>query len=91
MKLVIEFDPVKDVINREKHGLSLAEADQLDWETLKSFNDERVDYGENRQVGFAFKSRRLHAVVYTYRGMNLRIISLRKANKRERKWYENQK
>ena len=90
MEVVIEFDPVKDAANRQKHGLSLRDADRIDWSTLKSLHDERFDYGENRQVGFAFIGKRLHACVYTYRGMNLRIISLRKANKKERKCYEKQ-
>jgi len=89
MTLTIEYDPAKDAVNRKKHGVSLGDAELLDWKTLKSFHDDRRIYGETRQVGYAYLDKRLHAVVYTYRGMALRIISLRKANKKERKWYEN--
>jgi len=86
--MLITFDPAKDARNREKHGISLVEAEHLDWETVKSFHDRRRAYGEDRQVGYGFLKGRLHSVVYTYRGMSLRIISLRKANMRERKKYE---
>lgn len=40
-------------------------------------------YGEVRMIGFAYIGLRLCCVVYTGRGDERRIISLRKANKRE--------
>jgi uncharacterized protein len=86
---MIEYDKAKDALNLAKHGVSLADAEMLDWRTLKSYHADIRVYGESRQVGYAYLGKRLYAVVYTYRGMTLRIISLRKANKRERKWYEN--
>ena len=86
----IEFDPNKDAINCEKHGLSLAEAAQLEWETLIAEPDERSPHGEQRMVGFVLMGDRLHCVVYTDRDVVRRIISLRKANTREVKRYANQ-
>ncbi len=88
--MLFEFDPEKDKANIKKHGVSLADAELLDWHTLKAYYADIHLYGESRQVGYAYFGKRLYAVIYTYRGMTLRIISLRKANKRERKWYENQ-
>lgn len=85
--MTIEFDPEKDVANVRKHGISLASAELLDWETIQVESDARHDYGETRQIGYGFLNNRLHAIVFTYRGLTLRVISLRKANKRERKKY----
>ena len=45
--------------------------------------DHRVDYGEQREIAIAYIGRRLHVVVYVQRSLARRIISLRKANKRE--------
>ena len=45
--------------------------------------DTRRDYGEARMIGFAYIGLRLCCVVYADRCEERRIISLRKANKRE--------
>ena len=79
----ILFDPAKDAANLAKHGLSLADAAQLEWDTLWARPDQRRDYGERRTVGFVYLGLRLCCVVYTERGEVRRIISLRKANARE--------
>jgi uncharacterized protein len=42
----IEFDPAKDAINRQKHGLSLADATRMDIESAALVPDERHAYGE---------------------------------------------
>jgi len=83
----IEFDLDKDRINQEKHGVSLAEVENLEWETLWAFEDNRKDYGEVRIIGFAYIGNRLYSVVYTHRETSIRIISLRKANSREVRRY----
>ncbi|MDX2073851.1 MAG: BrnT family toxin [Alphaproteobacteria bacterium] len=86
--MVFEYDDAKDAINREVRGIPLSAAEELDWTTLKGFEDKRKDYGEKRYVGYALRDNRLYAVVYTYRRHIVRIISLRKANRKERKWYD---
>jgi uncharacterized DUF497 family protein len=83
----IDFDPAKNAINIAKHGMSLAEAKNIEWNTLWAFQDERADYGEVRMIGFAYIGQRLHCMVDTDRGDVRRIISLRKTNKREEKRY----
>ena len=45
--------------------------------------DRRQDYGEVRVIGFAYVGLRLFCVVFTDRGDERRVISLRKANARE--------
>ena len=83
----IEFDPAKDSGNVDKHGVSLALAESLEWDWLISRPDGRKDYGEPREIGFAPIGPRVFCVVFVQRGDNLRIISLRKANSREVKFY----
>ncbi|WNB78043.1 BrnT family toxin [Methylomonas koyamae] len=83
----ITFDPEKDRINQQKHGLSLADAEKLEWSELFFWPDDRIDYGEPRFIGYAPIGQRLYCVVYVDRGDVRRIISLRKANPREVKLY----
>jgi len=80
---MITFDPSKDQANREKHGISLAEADFLDWDAALVQEDDRKDYGETRLVALAPMADRLYCCVYVEREEAKRIISLRKANRRE--------
>ena len=79
----MEFDSRKDAANLAKHGVSLAEAARLDWDTLWAIDDRRRLYGEHRMIGYALLADRLFCVVFTDRGSTRRIISLRKANNRE--------
>lgn len=79
----IEYDSGKDAANVAKHGVSLAEATELDWDTLLAMEDRRRDYGECRMIGYALQGERLYCVVFTDRGTVRRIISLRKAKNRE--------
>jgi uncharacterized DUF497 family protein len=44
----IEFDPDKDAANRRKHGLSLADAERIDFDTAIYRPDHRYHYGEER-------------------------------------------
>lgn len=90
MKLT--FDPKKDAANVAKHGLSLAMAEDLEWETLKCKQDTRREYGEPRQIGYVVADDRLFCVVFVDRPVDApterRVISLRKANSREVKQYD---
>lgn len=79
----IEFDPGKDAINTEKHGVSLADAALLEWSEMWVTEDLRGDYGERRMIGFAPIGSRVYCLVYTLRNETVRVISLRKANRRE--------
>ncbi len=83
----IEYDDAKDAANIEKHGISLAFAALLFEEDYKEMPDNRQDYGERRMIASGFIEGRLFVCVYTWRGRRRRIISLRKANGRERDAY----
>ena len=83
----LQFDSLKDELNQQKHGVSLTLAADLDWELGIVWDDERVDYGERRQCCLAPFGSRLFFVVFVDRAEQRRIISLRKANVREIKFY----
>jgi uncharacterized DUF497 family protein len=51
--------------------------------------DTRFDYGEDRYQTIGIVEGRVFFVTYTIRGLVIRIISARKANKKEVKNYEN--
>ena len=79
----IEFDPGKDRLNIQKHGISLAEVVEFDWDTAQIEEDLRFLYAEKRFEATGWLGERLHVVVYCKRSIKRRIISLRKANDRE--------
>jgi uncharacterized DUF497 family protein len=85
--MYIEFDPVKDVANQTKHGVSLSVAGELDWEAALLWIDDRVEYGEMRMIALAPKTEILYYVAFVDRGEARRVISLRRANRREVKHY----
>ena len=81
------FDPAKDKIHRAKHGVSLGLAELLFAGPHLSMTDDRFEYGEIRAVAFGLINGRLFACVHADRKAERRVISLRKANKREVKRY----
>lgn len=75
----IEFDPAKDAINRQKHGVSLAYAVNMADAIVVA--DER--YGEARFRLYGLIEGEWHCAAVTLRGKAVRIISLRRAHKKE--------
>ncbi|UVA81177.1 BrnT family toxin [Pandoraea commovens] len=84
----IEFDPVKDEANRRKHGLSLAFAEWFDFECAMLQADIRHEYNDKRFVATGPIDERIHVMVFTVRSGVIRVISLRKANRREVRVYD---
>ena len=83
----IEFDPEKDASNQLKHGVSLALAAELGWEAALVWIDDRFDYAELRMIALAPITETVFYVAFVDRDNARRIISLRKANRREVKHY----
>lgn len=83
----IKFNPAKDAANVKKHGVSLALADQLDWDAALVWADDRFEYDEWRMVALAPETNTLYYVAFVERGDVRRIISLRRALRREVKHY----
>lgn len=86
----IEFDTAKNEKNIRERGINFDLAANFNLETAKIWADTRKDYGEERYIALGTIGERLFSMVFTVRGDVLRIISLRKANKREVNSYEKQ-
>lgn len=89
--MIFEWDEAKRFINLEKHGVDFVDASKM-WDGIMLVaEDTRREYGESRYVGTGRIEGRVMVVVYTNRSENVvRIISLRKANSRETRSYENE-
>lgn len=83
----IVYDAEKSESNIVKHGISLAEAAQFEWDDALTWSDDRKNYGEVRMCALGYIGLRLYYVVYALRDNSCRVISLRKANPREVKRY----
>ena len=81
-------DPNKSRTNYFKHGIVLEFAQYLDWTKEVVWQDVRYSYNEVRMSGLVPLGGKVYAVVYVVRAEFTRMISLRKANKREAKHYE---
>jgi uncharacterized protein len=85
----IIFDPKKNAINVRKHGISLAEGDGVLHDPLALTMEDEAAQGEQRFVSIGMNTfGHLMVVVYTYRGDEIRLISVRRAEPKERRAYE---
>lgn len=84
---LVVWDDNKDIINRQKHGLSFRRAARvfLD-ENRIEFPDEKHSEEEERKITIG-RVKEVLFVVCTERDEKTRLISARKANKEERSWY----
>ena len=85
--LEITFDHAKNAANLSKHGVALADAASLEWDSAIFWADTRRDYGEVRMAAIGYIGLRLFCVIFVDRADGRRIISLRKANTREENRY----
>ncbi len=89
MDMELEWDEAKRRETLAERGIDFAAMADFDWDTATV---ERSDQqGEARWAATGYIEDRLYRVVYTERGNRRRIISLRKANTRERRDYEHQR
>jgi hypothetical protein len=83
------WDEEKRKANIREHKIDFAAVARFEWETAFIFIDDRNDYGELREIAIGFIDPSLHVLVFTRRGAQIRVISLRKAEKGEiRKYVE---
>ncbi|OGF56874.1 MAG: hypothetical protein A2Z21_08860 [Candidatus Fraserbacteria bacterium RBG_16_55_9] len=90
MGLTFEWDGKKTKHNLKKHGVSFEEAATVFGDSLSlTIEDPLHSKSEERFViiGESVR-RRILVVVHTERGDNIRIISARRATRRERETYE---
>ena len=84
----LEWDEVKRLANYAKHGLDFRDAEKVFQGITLTAEDNRQDYGEKRFISLGLLEDMVVVVVHTARSEKTRIISMRKANQREKKTYE---
>ena len=80
-----EWDEAKRLSNLAKHGVDFISIVEIDWE--KSLFHTQMVNGEERVLAYAPIYTRLYAIVFVAKFDAIRIISFRKANRREVKRY----
>jgi len=84
--MLFEWDPNKDRVNRERHGLSFDGVKELftgDTDYLEIYDEEHSDE-EDRFIAIGPIRAGVVVVIYTERQENvIRIVSARKATKKE--------
>ena len=84
---MITFDEAKRQANIKTHGLDFIGCDAI-WDNFTiTREDKRHVYGEKRLVTFGLLKGDVVVLVYTERGDTPHIISLRKAEKYEARYY----
>ena len=84
-----EWDEAKNRSNIAKHGFDFADAARVLTGRCVTFVDNRVDYGEERFISIGTFKSRVVVIAHTPRGPEVtRIISMRKANRREQKIFQ---
>lgn len=84
-----QFDPAKARSNLRKHNVSFADAEGVFYDpvAIHSADPDSTDEDRFIAVGLGSASQIL-VVVYTFRGEEIRLISVRRATGREVKEYE---
>ena len=88
--MICEWDPKKAKTNQRKHGVSFAEAASVFLDPLAvTFPDPDHSGEEFREITIGHSARqRVVFLSHRRRGERTRLISARKATRRERKQYE---
>ncbi len=84
----ITYDPSKNDWNIRERGLSFERTADFNFETAKIREDLRKAYPERRFVALGWLDARLHLLCFSPTQGGIRIISFRKANRREQRDYE---
>jgi len=83
----LEYDLAKSERNVRERGLSFSRAMAFGFETADFIPDSRRDYGEPRWIAVGYLDDRLHILCFTLLDGGVRVISFRKANRREAQRY----
>jgi uncharacterized DUF497 family protein len=87
--MILEWNQAKNRSNVRKHGFDFADAEEMFRGVVVADPDTREDYGEKRWVALGTIRGRIAQLVFTERERDtIRIISLRKATRRESENYQ---
>ena len=81
------WDEAKRTENLRKHGLDFLSVESLFNGYTVTMEDDRFSYGEQRIITFGVLEGRVLAVVHTEQDDDIRMISMRKATRREEQSY----
>jgi len=84
----ITFDPSKRDATLAERGLDFQDAETVFAGAVFERVDDKFDYGETRYITIGRLRERMVVVVWTPRGADRHVISMRKANDREQARYE---
>ena len=84
---MFEFDPEKSDSNRAKHGIDFVEAQAL-WNDPNLLEIPARTVNESRFLLIGLVEDKHWSAVVTYRGDNIRIISVRRSRDEEVAFYE---
>jgi len=79
----LDWDEAKRQRTLAERGLDFADVALIDWERAITLEDIRQPYSETRFITYAPIRDRLCVIAWCYRDTALRVISMRKANRRE--------
>jgi uncharacterized protein len=85
--MAITYDPAKRAWTIRERGLDFEDAATVFGGRTYQRQDDRRDYGEVRIITVGLLRRRMVVVVWTPRGADRHVISMRKANDREKARY----
>lgn len=87
MKVI--WDPGKALSNADKHKVRFSDAESVLYDPQALTMEDKDTEDEQRHVSIGVDALgRILVVVYTYRGNTIRMISARRATKKERHAYE---
>ncbi len=78
-----DWDPDKAASKLAKHGVAFEAVEGFDWSTALVGSTLNHETGEPRLLAYGAIRDRLHVLVYSVETRCIRVISLRKASKRE--------
>jgi len=81
--MVIHWSERKRSLNLKQHGLDFAEAPRVFAGPTFTFEDDRFDYDEQRFVTLGLLAGKCVSIVHTEAHDEIRVISFRKATRRE--------
>jgi uncharacterized DUF497 family protein len=85
--MALEFDQRKSQRNKEKHGMDFVEAQAL-WEDPDRIEIPAITIDEPRFLVIGKMSNTCWSAIITYRGEDIRIISVRRSRREEIEIYE---
>jgi uncharacterized DUF497 family protein len=83
----ITCDSAKRAKNLEERGLDFLSAAEVFKGRHLTFTDDRLDYGEVRQITIGYLDGRMVMIGWTQRGVDRHVFTMRKTNEREIKKY----